>query len=118
VASYRIARAARRDIESIQAESDLTWGAEAGRRYAALLMEAIRRVASDPDGRSTRDRSDLRSGLRSFHLRHVRREGRAAVKKPVHLLIYRQIGPDLIEIVRILHERMDPERHLPLSTDD
>jgi toxin ParE1/3/4 len=61
-----MARAARRDIESIQAESDLTWGAEASGRYAALLMEAIRRVASDPDGRSTRDRPDLGLGVRSF----------------------------------------------------
>jgi toxin ParE1/3/4 len=118
VAGYRIARAARRDIESIRAESNVNWGAEAERRYAALLMDAIRRVTSDPLGRSTRDRSDLKTGLRSFHLRHVRREGRGAVKKPVHLLIYRQTDPDLIEIVRILHERMDPARHLPSSADE
>lgn len=118
MADFRIARAARRDIRSILAESDLAWGAEASGRYAALLMEAIRRVASDPDGRSTRDRPDLRLGVRSFHIRHVKRNARTAVKKPVHVLLYRRIDHDLIEIVRVLHERMDPARHLPSSADD
>jgi plasmid stabilization system protein ParE len=32
--------------------------------------------------------------------------------RPVHVLFYRTRQPDSIEIVRILHERMDPVRHL------
>jgi toxin ParE1/3/4 len=30
----------------------------------------------------------------------------------VHVIFYRTRQPDIIEIVRILHERMDPVRHL------
>lgn len=117
--TFRLARAARRDIELILADSDRTWGAEARHRYAALLIAAIRYVASDPDGRLTRDRSDLRPGIRSFHTRHVHRSPNVAVKKPVHVLIYRRSGPERIEIVRVLHERMDTARHLePGSAQD
>ena len=113
MADYRLSHSAERDIERILADSLETWGAEASRRYAGLLVDAMRRVAADPDGRSTRDRSDLFRGTRSFHTRHTRRQNpKAAVKKPVHVLIYRKVGPSLIEVVRILHERMDPTRHL------
>jgi toxin ParE1/3/4 len=34
------------------------------------------------------------------------------VAHPVHVLYYRMLASDLIEIVRVLHERMDPNRHL------
>ena len=88
------------------------WGVEASRRYAAVLVDAMRRIAAEPEGRLTRDRSELMAGLRSFHTRHVRRRGQTAVKKPVHFLIYRNLSPGLIEVVRVLHEHMDPTRHL------
>jgi toxin ParE1/3/4 len=34
------------------------------------------------------------------------------VRRPAHVLYYRALTPDLIEIVRVLHERMDPSRHM------
>jgi toxin ParE1/3/4 len=34
------------------------------------------------------------------------------VKQPVHVMSYRAVRPGVIEIVRILHERMEPSRHL------
>jgi len=30
----------------------------------------------------------------------------------VHVLYYRTAAPGLIEIVRVLHERMEPSRHI------
>ena len=44
-------------------------------------------------------RDDVRPGYRAFH------EGR-------HLIFYREAG-DQIEIIRILHDRMDFRRHFP-----
>ena len=38
--------------------------------------------------------------------------------RPVHILYYRIIQPGLIEIVRVLHERMEPSRHLDASAVD
>jgi len=75
-----------------------------------------RQAAGDPEGRMTRDRSELLQGVRSLHLRHVRIEDRSArVKRPVHSLYYREIEPGLIEIIRVLHERMEPSLHLGAS---
>ena len=60
----------------------------------------------------TRDRGELLNGLRSLHLRHVRTDVSVAkVKAPVHNLYYRRIGPGLVEILRVLHERMEPSLH-------
>src|SRR5437016_421892 len=40
------------------------------------------------------------------------------VGRPVHILYYRKIQPGLIEIVRVLHERMEPSRHFETVDDD
>ena len=82
-------------------------------RQTPALATAMRAVAADPEGRMTRSRNDLTPGIRSFHLRHLRTRTREAkVGSPVHLIYYRVVRSDLIEIVRVLHERMDPIRHL------
>jgi toxin ParE1/3/4 len=76
-------------------------------------VSAIEQLAAEPDGALTKNRSGLRSGIRSFYLRHTRREAREeGVRRPVHVIFYRTRQPGIIEIVRILHERMDPVRHL------
>jgi toxin ParE1/3/4 len=116
---YRLSRYARADLAHILETSGQMWGAEGRRRYPALLAAALRQAASDPEGRSTRDRGELLRGLRSLHLRHVRAEAPPAkVKRPVHSLYYRTIHPGLIEIVRVPHERMEPGRHLGGATEE
>jgi toxin ParE1/3/4 len=46
-------------------------------------------------------------------VRHTPRTADAPnVRKPVHVLYYRVAADGVIEIVRVLHERMDPGRHL------
>ena len=86
------------------------WGEAGSARYAGLLAAAMRKVAADPDGPTTRSRTDLAPGLRSFHIRQERREH--GVGAPVHVLYYRATADDSVEIVRVLHERMDPQLHI------
>jgi toxin ParE1/3/4 len=113
MARYRLTKSAKSDIGSILRTSEERHGRDARTRYAALLLAAMRRVAEDPEGRSTSDRSELRSGIRSFHIRHSRGESREApVANPVHMIFYRVIEPGLVEIVRVLHDRMVPSRHI------
>lgn len=113
MARFRLARPAQIDLANILATSAERWGAEGWKRYAAVLVEAMRQVAAEPEGPLTRKRPDLRSGIRSFHVRHTRRSAEGAtVRKPVHVLYYRVAEEAVIEIVRVLHERMDPSRHL------
>lgn len=89
------------------------WGIAGKRRYAKLLAGGMRKVAADPDGPTTRDRAELCRGIRSFHLRNARvGDVEAKVRKPVHVLFYRVVASGVVEIVRILHERMEPSRHI------
>ena len=113
MARFRLSRQAKTDLAHILATSAERWGIEGRRRYAALLVAAIRKVAVDPEGPATRDRVELGPGIRSFNIRHARVDNRKAkVGRPVHILYYRAIGPGLIEIVRVLHERMEPSRRI------
>jgi|SRR5687767_14333924 len=118
MARFRLARPAQLDLAYILSTSGQRWGAEGQKRYAAVLAGAMRRVAAEPDGPLTRKRPDLRSGIRSFHVRHVRRSAEANVRRPVHVLYYRVAEEGVIEIVRVLHERMDPNRHLDEPTTE
>ena len=114
---YRLSKPAKADIASILRTSEALHGREARIRYRSVLTAALRRIARDPAGTSTRDEHDLMPGVRSFHIRHSRAESRdARVGAPVHVIFYRVAEPRLLEIVRVLHERMAPSRHFGGAT--
>lgn len=113
MARYRLSDPAKADVAAILRRSEELHGKDARSRYRACLTAAMRRVAADPEGRSTVDRSDLDPGMRSFHIRHSREESREeTVANPVHVIFYRLAQPGLVEIVRVLHDRMEPSRHV------
>jgi toxin ParE1/3/4 len=65
------------------------------------------------------ERSDLDPGIRSYHLRFSRNRARSSlglVNNPRHFIIYRP-RQRLIDILRILHDGRDLQRHLPEGTD-
>jgi toxin ParE1/3/4 len=79
----------------------------------------MREVAAEPAGPATRDRADLRLGIRSFHLRYARSDNPGGrIRRPVHVLYYRVGGAGIVEIVRVLHERMEPSGHLREVTEE
>ena len=119
MARFRLSRPAQADLASVLAASAKQWGSEGKRRYAALLAAAMNKVAADPEGLTTRSRPELAPGIRSLHIRNARgEEPQGKVRKPVHVLYYRVLNLGLIEIVRVLHERMEPSRHIGLETDE
>jgi toxin ParE1/3/4 len=113
MARYRLSDPVKADIASTLRTTETMHGTEARIRYRGLLTAAMRRIATEPKGLSTVDRGDLAAGIRSFHIRHSHGESREApVGDPVHVIFYRSAGPGLIEIVRVLHERMQPSGHI------
>lgn len=108
MARLRVSAPARADLTGILETSLDRWGEAGRRRYAALLAAALRSIANDPEGPRTKNRSRLLRGLRSLHLRLVR--AGHGVKLPVHVVYFR-IRPEHVEILRVLHERMDPGHH-------
>jgi toxin ParE1/3/4 len=113
VARYRLSKPAAADIAAILERSQELHGKQARTRYRACLTAAMRRIAVDPEGHSTVDHADFVPGIRSFHIRHSRDESREApVASPVHVIFYRIVRPGMVEIVRVLHDRMAPKEHL------
>lgn len=80
------------DLDAIWRYTDRHWGAAQADAYVRAIVEACRAVARGE--RTGIDASDLRPGYRKLRI------GR-------HLAFYRSPGVGTVEVVRILHERMD-----------
>jgi toxin ParE1/3/4 len=94
--AFRLSAKARVDLIEIGRYTQQAWGREQRNRYLSGLDEAFHLLAREPHrGRSC---DDIRQGYLKYHV------GR-------HVIFYRQSGAD-IEIIRILHERMDIEARL------
>ena len=113
MARYRLSGPAQVDVSHILRASKAQHGNDARTRNRGLLAAAMRRAAVEPLGPLTVDRGELPAGLRSLHVRHCRKESREGlVSEPVHVIFYRFVEPGVIEIVRVLHDRMEPARHV------
>ena len=105
------------DIEGILGTSGKRFGPQQREVYAGLIDRAAAMVAESPERPGSRDRHDLGAGVRSFHLELAAgRRGAAS-----HILYYLRgrlsDGSDGLVIARVLHEGMDPTRHLSADLD-
>ncbi len=93
---YRLTPAAQRDLSSIWDYTQDHWGAGQAQSYVAEIRIAIERIAADPGRGHPCD--EVRLGYRRYGIGS-------------HLLFYieREGG---VDVIRILHQRMDPTRHL------
>jgi toxin ParE1/3/4 len=107
---------ARSDIREALLWSQERFGERTAARYRDLLKQALRDIAADPERPGSRERAELARGIRTYHLFFSRDRARSdlgIVKNPRHFLVYRRRGEDVIDIVRVLHDARDLERHLP-----
>lgn len=94
------------DLDEIRSWTEQRFGRAQAARYGSAFEAAFLRLSRQPDGAGTRDRADLAQGVRSLHVRSAGLRGR-------HLILYRLRQPDVVEILRVLHDAMDLPRHLP-----
>lgn len=109
----RISPAARTDIRAIMRWSHRQFGEQAALRYDALITRALGDIRADPYRHGAQQRSELAAGIVIYHLRHSR--GRAdpgIVRRPRHFLVYR-LRDAVMELLRVLHDARDIERHVP-----
>jgi toxin ParE1/3/4 len=109
---YYLTAAADRDVDAILRNSARVFGSHQRRIYATLMQQALDRIAKDPACLGSKPCDDLRAGLRSLHLARVaQRQGAAA-----HVIYYaaeqKGQGGSLVKVIRVLHDRMDPEIHI------
>ncbi len=95
---YKLSREAARDLENIWLYTLETWSGEQADRYYNLLLDEIEYVAEKP--RVGKDYGHIRDGYL-----------RTRVKS--HFIFYKiNSTQNIIEIIRILHQRMDIEGRL------
>lgn len=111
-----LAPAARSDVREALMWSQERFGERTAARYRDLLKQALRDIAADPERPGFKERPDLARGVRTYRLYFSRdraRDDLGVVKKPRHFLVYRRRGEAVIDVVRVLHDARDLERHLP-----
>ncbi|WP_152352726.1 type II toxin-antitoxin system RelE/ParE family toxin [Brachybacterium subflavum] len=93
---FRLTPAAQRDLSEIWDFTESRWDASQVESYLRDILNAIERAAADPDrGRPV---DEIRQGYRRY-------------ATGGHLVFFVRRG-DRIDVIRILHQRMDPSRHL------
>jgi toxin ParE1/3/4 len=105
----RLTAAAESDFLGVVAWTLERFGNTQARTYAETLSAAIDSLTAGPAIAGIRERSDIGKGLFTLHVARGGRKGR-------HFLLFR-IGTDReerwIEVLRILHDAMDLQRHAP-----
>lgn len=96
--SYKLSVKASEDIENIWLYTFDNWSLEQADRYINLIFDEIEYLASSP-----------KSGKNFSHIR----KNYHCAKVKSHLIFYRLIdNQSEIEVIRVLHQRMDIENRL------
>ncbi|WP_262249844.1 type II toxin-antitoxin system RelE/ParE family toxin [Parapedobacter soli] len=97
MSNYRISKKAIEDLDNIWLYTQENWSIAQADRYYNLLIAEIEYIALNPN--TGRDMRGIRAGYWSSQVKS-------------HLIFYKVATDQTVEIVRILHQRMDVTRHL------
>ena len=93
---YLISSEALSDLDAIWFYTFENWSADQANRYYDLIFEEINNICKEPD--SGKPMAQVRKGYR-------------VSKVKSHLIFYR-VEKNVVEVIRILHNRMDIENRL------
>jgi toxin ParE1/3/4 len=104
--TIRLSDRAARDIEEILAWTAERFGAQQAQVYAATIGDALATLVAGPQVVGVRVRPELGEGIASLHVARHGRKGR-------HVVFFRVREREaVIDVLRILHDSMEPQRHL------
>ena len=96
--NYKLSRKAEEDLEEIWLYTLETWSKEQADRYLSLIFDEIEFLTANPKTGQDFD--------------HIRKNYRYSKVKS-HLIFYKhKKSEDVIEVIRILHERMNLENRI------
>jgi toxin ParE1/3/4 len=95
--AYVISKKAVSDIEEIWLYTLRKWSLKQADRYYNLIFEEIEYICKNADAVKS--------------MEHIRKEYRVSKIKS-HLIFYRISSENIIEVIRVLHERIDIESRL------
>ena len=96
MSGYRLTPAAQQDLSSIWDFTQDRWDARQAEIYVTEIWSAIERIAAQPE--RGRNCDEVRDGYRRYAIGS-------------HLVFYIE-GDGSVDVIRILHQRMDPTLHL------
>jgi toxin ParE1/3/4 len=103
--TVRLARRAEADFFEILQWSAANFGQRQARVYAETLSLAIGALAQGPEVLGARCRDELGEDIWTLHIARQGRKGR-------HFVVFRVSGATTIDVLRLLHDGMDLERHV------
>jgi|SRR5690348_10062328 toxin ParE1/3/4 len=109
-----LSSAAEADFREIVRWTKRRLGAAQASIYRQLLRDALSALEGGPDIIGVRQRDEIGAGYRMLHIARNRRPGR-------HFILFKVAGPAeerVVRVVRILHDAMDPVRHLSDEEDE
>jgi toxin ParE1/3/4 len=109
--AYRLTPRAAIDLADLLRDTARRFGPHQRDTYAALIETAAQRLAANPAHPAARPRPDLAPDLHAYHLATA--AGRPGAAAHILYFIPSAPPPATITLIRILHHRMDPTRHLP-----
>jgi toxin ParE1/3/4 len=95
--AFSLTKRALEDLREIGRYTQVRWGRDQRRNYLSQLDRQFHALAKNPSQGRTCD--EIRPAYRKFP------SGR-------HVIFYRTLATGAIEIVRVLHQRMDVENHV------
>ena len=105
--------AAEADFEEILRWTVVQFGEAQARIYAETISAALNELVAGPTVVGAKKRNEVLKGLFTLHVARKGRKGR-------HFVMFR-VGlahdHDVIEVLRLLHDAMDLQRHLPAADE-
>ena len=108
----RLGATAQEDYQDILQWTVDQFGQDQARIYADTLTIALEDLCAGPDILGAKARDEIGPNLFTLHVARKGRKGR-------HFVLFqvgKRAGENVIDVLRILHDSMDLQRHL--STDD
>ncbi|TAL84390.1 MAG: type II toxin-antitoxin system RelE/ParE family toxin [Candidimonas sp.] len=105
----RLSASAEADYRQILLWTVENFGVLQARVYAETLMSNLKELSGGPEIIGVKGRPEIGSEIRTLHVARNGRKGR-------HFIMFRVDsipGQNVIDVLRILHDSMDLERHLP-----
>jgi len=97
MARYKLTNEAVKDLEEIWIYTYRNWSVEQADRYYNLIIDEIEFLSSNP--LSGRSMDYIKEGYRVSNVKS-------------HLIFYKIITNEAIEIIRVLHQRMDVKNRM------
>ena len=107
--TVRLSAAAEADFRQILRWTVENFGSVQARAYADTLSSALKALNAGPDIIGVKERPEIGFQIRTLHVARNGRKGR-------HFIMFRVAdtpGSKVIDVLRLLHDRMELERHLP-----